>query len=85
MQTETEQKQSSLKPSVSAERAILDAIFGIMGKPPEFHSVRMMNVFDDKWRITIFSGDPPLPNDCFFVKWRDGEIVTSNPVIKKKY
>lgn len=48
-------EQEKVKPSIVIEDEITERVFERMGgKPSNFKSIRICNVFEDAWRITVY-------------------------------
>jgi hypothetical protein len=84
--TESEKPKES-KPDLA--NVIARAVLELLGRPHDLVDVRAINVFGDSWRVNVICQDGQFSNkykDCFFVTVSpEGEILTSNPEIRKKY
>ena len=82
-------KSDESKPAEDKDgKRIIRQVLEQLGKPPILHScwTRATNVFENRWRVNICSGDPPGYKHSFFVTVTDDHtIISSQPEIKKEY
>jgi len=83
----TEPVKKESKPDL--EKVVAEAVLSRLGRPEGLVEVRAINVFGDSWRVNVVCEDGQYSNkypDCFFLTVSpDGEILSSNPEIKRKY
>ena len=80
---------SSTKNNTESELIVQDLVLGLLGEPPSFFGTTVVNVFDDKWRVNIwtqsYSSVRVTPvysiSHSFFLTIQNGEIVSSNPPV----
>ena len=86
------EKQESNPIDIEAE--IKKQLFERLGKPKGLTHMGLRNVYGNSWRITVYCevsaanylGVKTEITDSFFLKVSpEGGIISSNPVIKKKY
>jgi hypothetical protein len=81
---EDEEKKQEAKQRKESD--ILNLVFEHLGRPREITFARASNVFDNRWRVSIWSGNPQRCTDSFFLVLNDdGTIKTSNPPLERKY
>ena len=82
---------SKTKKNAESELIVQDLVLGLLGKPPHFFGTTVVNVFDDKWRVNVWTQHwssvrvTPVNKIAysFFLTIQNGEIVNSNPPIVK--
>jgi hypothetical protein len=60
-----------------------------LGKPGGLYDVQVRRLWEDRYRVNVFIGEtaasPKIANSYFVKADGDGNIVESNPTIKKQY
>ena len=87
------QKPKQTKPGDNRERdeRVVSMVLGLLGKPVHYFGTTVTNVFDDKWRVNVWtqhwSSVRVTPSyeiaHSYFLTIQNGEIVHSNPPIIK--
>ena len=81
-------------PSEELKEAIEQKVLKRLGKPPSFHKVEARHLWDNKWRVNVWtkfynSADKVVPgfaiSDSFFVEVSKANRVSASPKIVKKY
>ena len=81
-------------PSEEIKQAIEQKVMKRLGKPPCFHKIEAKHLWDNKWRVNVWSksyntGDKIVASfritDSFFVEVSKTNRVSSSPRIVKKY
>jgi len=81
-------------PSEEIKQAIEKKVLKRLGKPPDFHKIEARHLWDNKWRVNVWSkfyntDDKVVPGfnitDSFFVEVSKTNRVSSSPRIVKKY
>jgi hypothetical protein len=86
------EKQTTLPPKELVIKLVLEKL----GTPKNLSQVRATNVWGDNWRVSVLSKNETTAKggscivieeytDSFFVTFSDGEIVASDPEIRRKY
>ena len=79
---------------IDQKKLVIHDVLEALGKPPSLHEVTACNVFEDKWRVNVWtkeytSKDSIAPSykiaHTYFCTLQDNWIVDSNPEIKKLY
>lgn len=66
---------------------IRNMVVNILGKPKDFIKADAINVYDNRWRVNIWAKGPngAKISDTFFIKFTDGQIISSDPPLNVKY
>ena len=80
---------SNTKQNKESELIVQDLVLGLLGKPAHFYGTTVINVFEDKWRVNVWTQHwssvrvTPVNkiSHSFFLTIQNGEIVHSNPTI----
>lgn len=89
----TPPKEKKSKP-LDLEKVVKQAVLDRLGVPENLSEVRAFNVWGDSWRVNVLCRKESersciITNDytdCFFVTVSPGgEIISSQPEIKRKY
>ena len=87
--TKAGESMSNTKQNKESELIVQDLVLGLLGKPAQFYGTTVINVFEDKWRVNVWTQHwssvrvTPVNkiSHSFFLKIQNGEIVHSNPPI----
>jgi len=87
--TASAQKSTALDKEAAIRKAVLDRL----GTPPHLMGIKVHNVWEDNWRVNVVcekqnnsSVRTGTYSDCFFITVSPGgEIIASQPEIKRKY
>jgi hypothetical protein len=64
-------------------------VINSLGQPGNLHMVQVRNLWEDHYRVNVFvgsdAGSAKVAHSYFLVTDVNGNIVTSNPKITKKY
>jgi hypothetical protein len=75
--------------SVQRNSEIAGHLLQVLGKPGDFHSVQVRHLWGDHFRVNVLVGldaaSLKVAQSFFLVAASDGNIVSSNPIIKKQY
>ncbi len=95
IKTEEKKPEEQEKKEVKVDLApqIARAIISQLGRPKNLHEVKIISLWDDRYRINVWCGDDRGPlhssiriSDSFFVKVSpEGGIISCDPPLKKKY
>ena len=66
---------------------IKEIVLKILGKPKDFMKIDTINVYDNRYRVNIWvkGNNGAKISDNFFVKFENGQIVSCDPPLNKKY
>ena len=83
------------RPTGVAPELIEDAVLKIMGKPKNFYQINALNVYDNRWRVDIWTSyvakdsmtglDSYKISDSYFCHVQGNEIVKSMPEIGQPF
>ena len=87
--TKAGKSMSNTKQNKESELIVQDLVLGLLGKPAQFYGTTVINVFEDKWRVNVWTQHwssvrvTPVNkiSHSFFLTIQNGEIVHSNPPI----
>jgi hypothetical protein len=64
-------------------------VLHVLGKPPGLHRLQIRHLWADRYRVNVLIGADPtcatVGHSYFLVADGDGNVVTSNPAITKRY
>ena len=75
---------------------VKEQVLNKLGKPKNLNFIRASNIFENRWRVDVWcyfdSTETIMPTKCskifhsYFIRTgTDGQIIYSNPEIKKEY
>jgi|7_EtaG_2_1085326.scaffolds.fasta_scaffold00190_45 hypothetical protein len=82
-------KQDEQGTTRERDELVVSMVLELLGKPLHYFGTTVRNVFDDKWRVNVWTQHwvsekiTPIHNitHSFFLTIQNGEIVCSNPPI----
>ena len=91
----TKTKQTIDRPMGVAPELIEDAVLKIMGKPKDFYKISALNVYDNRWRVDVWTSylskesetglDSYKIGYSYFCHVQGNEIVKSIPEIGEPF
>jgi hypothetical protein len=91
----TKTKQTIDRPMGVAPELIEDAVLKIMGKPKDFYKISALNVYDNRWRVDVWTSyvsedsltgiDSYRISYSYFCHVQGNEIVKSVPEIGERF
>ena len=84
-------KPETQESTYERDQAVVGMVLDLLGKPPHYFGTTVTNVFEDKWRVNVWTQHwssvrvTPVNNisHSYFLTIQNGEIVHSNPPIIK--
>ena len=90
-----QKKKKTVKPAGVAPELVEDAVLKIMGKPKDFYQINALNVYDNRWRVDIWTSyvaknsmtglDSYKISYSYFCHVQGNEIVKSMPEIGQPF
>ena len=84
-------KPETQESTYERDQAVVGMVLDLLGKPAHYFGTTVTNVFEDKWRVNVWSQHwssvrvTPVNkiSHSYFLTIQNGEIVHSNPPIIK--
>ena len=93
--TSKKKKRAADRPMGVAPELVEDAVLKIMGKPKNFYQINALNIYDNRWRVDIWTSYVPEGSMTgldsyrisysYFCHVQGNEIVKSIPEIGKPF
>jgi hypothetical protein len=68
--------------------AVIAAVLGALGTPPDFLRVTVVNVWGDRFRVNVMTGDAAsarVAHSYFLTADESGRVLDSEPAIARLY